>query len=81
MKAGAKNRREEREQVNIMKSQVKEMRKAALAIQFKEWTVDVSDRIPVTQVTRDDPFKQHCDCSRRGNGSLCGSAICPGMAA
>ncbi|XP_010138762.1 PREDICTED: EF-hand calcium-binding domain-containing protein 5-like [Buceros rhinoceros silvestris] len=52
MKAGAKNRREDREKVNTMKSQVKEMRKAALAIQFKEWTVDVGGRIPVALVQR-----------------------------
>lgn len=55
MKAGAKDRREDREKVNTMKSQVKEMRKAVLTIQFKEWTVDVGGRIPVALVTRNDP--------------------------
>ncbi|XP_008945447.1 PREDICTED: EF-hand calcium-binding domain-containing protein 5-like, partial [Merops nubicus] len=50
MKAEAKNKRQEREQVENMKSQVKEMRKEALAVQFKEWTVDVSGRIPVAMV-------------------------------
>uniref|UniRef100_A0A663MFX1 EF-hand calcium binding domain 5 n=1 Tax=Athene cunicularia TaxID=194338 RepID=A0A663MFX1_ATHCN len=47
MRAEAKNKRKEREQVDNMKSQLKEMRKEALAIQFKQWTVDVSGRIPV----------------------------------
>lgn len=55
MKVEAKNKRKDREQVDNMKSQVKEMRKEALAIQFKEWTVDVSGRIPVALVTRQDP--------------------------
>ena len=55
MKAEAKNKRKDREQVDNMTSQVKEMRKEALAIQFKEWTVDVSGGIPVAQVTREDP--------------------------
>ncbi|XP_050765162.1 EF-hand calcium-binding domain-containing protein 5 [Gymnogyps californianus] len=50
MKAEAKNKRKDREQVDNMTSQVKEMRKEALAIQFKESTVDVSGRIPVAQV-------------------------------
>uniref|UniRef100_A0A8B9TQV8 EF-hand calcium binding domain 5 n=1 Tax=Anas platyrhynchos TaxID=8839 RepID=A0A8B9TQV8_ANAPL len=47
MKAEAKTKRKEREQVENMKSEQKEMRKEALAIQFKEWTVDISGRIPV----------------------------------
>ncbi|KAM6118574.1 EF-hand calcium-binding domain-containing protein 5 [Phoenicopterus ruber ruber] len=50
MKSEAKNKRKEREQVDNMKSQVKEMRKEALAIQFKEWTADVSGRIPIALV-------------------------------
>ncbi|XP_026717558.1 EF-hand calcium-binding domain-containing protein 5 [Athene cunicularia] len=50
MRAEAKNKRKEREQVDNMKSQLKEMRKEALAIQFKQWTVDVSGRIPVALV-------------------------------
>ncbi|KAM6192534.1 EF-hand calcium-binding domain-containing protein 5 [Sarcoramphus papa] len=50
MKAEAKNKHKDREQVDNMTSQVKEMRKEALAIQFKEWTVDVSGGIPVAQV-------------------------------
>ncbi|XP_068010616.1 EF-hand calcium-binding domain-containing protein 5 isoform X1 [Melanerpes formicivorus] len=50
MKAEVKSKREAREQLAAMKSKVKEMRKEALAIQFKEWTVDVSDRIPVALV-------------------------------
>ena len=55
MKSETKNKRKEREQVDNTKSQVKEMRKEALAIQFKEWTVDVGGRIPVALVTRNDP--------------------------
>lgn len=55
MKAEVKNKRKAREQLATMKSKVKEMRKEALAIQFKEWTVDGSDRVPVALVTRDDP--------------------------
>ncbi|KAI6074369.1 EF-hand calcium-binding domain-containing protein 5 isoform X1 [Aix galericulata] len=47
MKAEAKTKRKEREQVENLKSEQKEMRKEALAIQFKEWTVDISGRIPV----------------------------------
>nr|XP_009930358.1 PREDICTED: EF-hand calcium-binding domain-containing protein 5 [Opisthocomus hoazin] len=50
MKSETKNKRKEREQVDNTKSQVKEMRKEALAIQFKEWTVDVGGRIPVALV-------------------------------
>ncbi|XP_065503486.1 EF-hand calcium-binding domain-containing protein 5 [Caloenas nicobarica] len=50
MKSEAKNIRKERQQVENMKAQAKEMRKEALAIQFKEWTVDVSGRIPVALV-------------------------------
>ncbi|XP_072738569.1 EF-hand calcium-binding domain-containing protein 5 isoform X2 [Ciconia boyciana] len=50
MKSEAKNKRKEREQLDNRKSQAKEMRKEALAIQFKEWTVDVSGRIPVALV-------------------------------
>ncbi|XP_014808478.1 PREDICTED: EF-hand calcium-binding domain-containing protein 5 [Calidris pugnax] len=50
LKSEAKNKRKEREQVEIMKSQVKKMRKEALAVQFREWTVDVSGRIPVALV-------------------------------
>ncbi|XP_068512450.1 EF-hand calcium-binding domain-containing protein 5 [Anas acuta] len=50
MKAEAKTKRKEREQVEKMKSEQKEMRKEALAIQFKEWTVDISGRIPVALI-------------------------------
>ncbi|XP_062448801.1 EF-hand calcium-binding domain-containing protein 5 [Rhea pennata] len=50
MKFEAKNKRKQREQVENIKSQVKEMRKEALAIQFKEWTMDVSGRIPIALV-------------------------------
>lgn len=54
MKAEAKVKRKEREELENMKSQVKLMRKEALAIQFEEWTVDVSGRIPIALVTRKD---------------------------
>lgn len=54
MKSEAKTKRKEREQADRMKCQQKEMRKAALATQFKEWRVDVSGRIPVALVTRLD---------------------------
>nr|XP_009671286.1 PREDICTED: EF-hand calcium-binding domain-containing protein 5 [Struthio camelus australis] len=50
MKFEAKSKRKQREQVENIKSQVKEKRKKALAIQFKEWTVDVSGRIPIALV-------------------------------
>ncbi|XP_053941192.1 EF-hand calcium-binding domain-containing protein 5 [Cuculus canorus] len=50
MKAEATNKRKERERVEKMKSQVKAMRKEALAMQFKEWRVDVTGRIPVALV-------------------------------
>ncbi|XP_010144901.1 PREDICTED: EF-hand calcium-binding domain-containing protein 5 [Eurypyga helias] len=50
MKLEAKNKRKDREQVDNMMSQVKEKRKEALAIVFREWTVDVSGRIPVALV-------------------------------
>ncbi|XP_037229000.1 EF-hand calcium-binding domain-containing protein 5 [Falco rusticolus] len=50
MKAEAKSKRHNREQVDNMKSQVKEMRKEALANQFKQWTVDVNGRIPAALV-------------------------------
>ncbi|KAK2537431.1 hypothetical protein Q9233_002735 [Columba guinea] len=50
MKSEAESIRKERQQVENMKAQVKEMRKEALAIQFKEWTVDISGRIPVALV-------------------------------
>ncbi|XP_010220255.1 PREDICTED: EF-hand calcium-binding domain-containing protein 5 [Tinamus guttatus] len=50
MKFEARSKRNQREQVENIKSQVKEKRKEALAIQFKEWTVDVSGRIPIALV-------------------------------
>ncbi|KAM6049519.1 EF-hand calcium-binding domain-containing protein 5 isoform 1-T2 [Chlamydotis macqueenii] len=50
MKAEAKNNWKEREQVDNMKSQEKEMRKEALATQFKEWAADVRGRIPLALV-------------------------------
>ncbi|XP_019366784.1 PREDICTED: EF-hand calcium-binding domain-containing protein 5 [Gavialis gangeticus] len=50
MKSEVKKKREQREQVERIKSQVTEMRKQALAVQFKEWTLDVSGRIPLALV-------------------------------
>ncbi|XP_065550914.1 EF-hand calcium-binding domain-containing protein 5 isoform X3 [Lathamus discolor] len=50
MKAEAKVKHKEREELENTKSQVKLMRKEALAIQFEEWTVDVSGRIPIALV-------------------------------
>uniref|UniRef100_A0A7M4F639 EF-hand calcium binding domain 5 n=1 Tax=Crocodylus porosus TaxID=8502 RepID=A0A7M4F639_CROPO len=50
MKSEVKKKREQREQVERIKSQVTEMRKEALAVQFKEWTLDVSGRIPLALV-------------------------------
>uniref|UniRef100_A0A8C3XR49 EF-hand calcium binding domain 5 n=1 Tax=Chelydra serpentina TaxID=8475 RepID=A0A8C3XR49_CHESE len=47
MKSEVKKNREQREQVEKIKSQVTEMRKEALAVQFKEWTLDVSGRLPL----------------------------------
>ncbi|CAM2104171.1 unnamed protein product [Caretta caretta] len=50
MKSEVKKNREQRKQVEKIKSQVAEMRKEALAVQFKEWTLDVSGRLPLTLV-------------------------------
>ncbi|TFJ99506.1 EF-hand calcium-binding domain-containing protein 5 [Platysternon megacephalum] len=47
MKSEVKKNREQREQVEKIKSQVTEMRKEALAVQFKEWTLDVSGKLPL----------------------------------
>uniref|UniRef100_K7FPB9 EF-hand calcium binding domain 5 n=1 Tax=Pelodiscus sinensis TaxID=13735 RepID=K7FPB9_PELSI len=52
MKSEVKKNREQREQVEQIKAQVAEMRKEALAVQFKEWTLDVSGRLPLALVTR-----------------------------
>ncbi|XP_075760704.1 EF-hand calcium-binding domain-containing protein 5 isoform X1 [Pelodiscus sinensis] len=50
MKSEVKKNREQREQVEQIKAQVAEMRKEALAVQFKEWTLDVSGRLPLALV-------------------------------
>uniref|UniRef100_A0A8B9G9N7 EF-hand calcium binding domain 5 n=1 Tax=Amazona collaria TaxID=241587 RepID=A0A8B9G9N7_9PSIT len=74
MKAEANIKRKEREELENMKSRVKLMRKEALAIQFREWTVDVSGRIPIvlyvhsyTEHFPDDMFqemlKHLCRCA------------------
>lgn len=40
-----------REQVESIQSQVMEKRKGALSLQFQEWTLDVSGRIPLALVS------------------------------
>lgn len=55
MKAEAKNKREEREELERQKAEETKRRKEVLAALFKEWTVDDSDRIPAALVTRGDP--------------------------
>ncbi|OXB59523.1 hypothetical protein ASZ78_004496 [Callipepla squamata] len=50
MKSEAKTKRQEREQEDSMKCQQKERQKAALATQFKEWTAEVSGRIPLALI-------------------------------
>ncbi|KAF7244284.1 EF-hand calcium-binding domain-containing protein 5 [Varanus komodoensis] len=47
MKTLVKEKREQREQVQKIKGDVQDMRRKALATQFKEWTQDVSRRIPL----------------------------------
>ncbi|KAJ7402370.1 EF-hand calcium-binding domain-containing protein 5 isoform X2 [Pitangus sulphuratus] len=47
LKAEAKEKREAREEMERKKAEEREMRKEALTVLFKEWTVDGKDRIPV----------------------------------
>ncbi|KFP92609.1 EF-hand calcium-binding domain-containing protein 5, partial [Apaloderma vittatum] len=75
MKVEAENKCKDREQVENITAQVKEMRKEALAIQFKEWTVDDSGRIPLAQVTGDDPVQNHVYGVPNGN-CLLSKPIC-----
>ncbi|XP_072209734.1 EF-hand calcium-binding domain-containing protein 5 [Excalfactoria chinensis] len=75
MKSEAKTKRKEREQAENMKRQQKEMRKAALAAQFKEWAADVNGRIPVAliqsalriflDVCASTPIDARKDCERK----------------
>ncbi|XP_068066618.1 EF-hand calcium-binding domain-containing protein 5 [Anomalospiza imberbis] len=50
MKAEAKNKREEREEMERQKTEETARRKEVLAALFKEWTVDGRDRIPAALV-------------------------------
>ncbi|RMC10703.1 hypothetical protein DUI87_12414 [Hirundo rustica rustica] len=50
MKAEAKNKREEREEVERQKAEETARRKEVVAALLKEWTVDGSDRIPAALV-------------------------------
>ncbi|XP_027747330.1 EF-hand calcium-binding domain-containing protein 5 isoform X1 [Empidonax traillii] len=50
MKAEAKEKREAREEMERKQAEERGMRKEALTVLFKEWTVDGKDRIPVALV-------------------------------
>lgn len=78
MKSEAKTKRKEREQAERMKCQQKEMRKAALATQFKEWTADVNGRIPVALVTRLLFGNALLWSFQRGGRASCDGAVCRG---
>uniref|UniRef100_A0A670KEV1 EF-hand calcium binding domain 5 n=1 Tax=Podarcis muralis TaxID=64176 RepID=A0A670KEV1_PODMU len=47
MKTLVKEKRKQREQVEKIKTHVRNMRKEALSMQFKEWTMDLTGQIPV----------------------------------
>ncbi|XP_033028489.1 EF-hand calcium-binding domain-containing protein 5 [Lacerta agilis] len=47
MKTLVKEKRKQREQVEKIKTHVRDMRKEALSMQFKEWTADLTGQIPV----------------------------------
>ncbi|XP_015277516.1 PREDICTED: EF-hand calcium-binding domain-containing protein 5 [Gekko japonicus] len=47
LKELVKEKRKQREQVEEIKNRVKAMRKKALAVQFREWTLDTSLQIPL----------------------------------
>lgn len=55
MRAEAKSKREEREEVERQKAEETARRKEVLAALFREWTVDGDYRIPAALVTRGDP--------------------------
>ncbi|XP_060124303.1 EF-hand calcium-binding domain-containing protein 5 isoform X2 [Zootoca vivipara] len=50
MKTLVKEKRKQREQVEKIKTHVRDMRKEALSMQFKEWTMDLTGQIPVLLV-------------------------------
>ncbi|KAL8198990.1 UNVERIFIED_CONTAM: hypothetical protein K2H54_031288 [Gekko kuhli] len=50
LKELVKEKRKQREQVEEIKNCVKAMRKKALAVQFREWTLDTSSQIPLVLV-------------------------------
>uniref|UniRef100_A0ABM5ENK9 EF-hand calcium-binding domain-containing protein 5 n=1 Tax=Pogona vitticeps TaxID=103695 RepID=A0ABM5ENK9_9SAUR len=50
VKALVEEKRQQREQVEKIKSRVEELRKLALALQFKEWTRDTSGQIPLALI-------------------------------
>ena len=50
VKTLVEEKRQQREQVEKIKSRVEELRKQALALQFKEWTRDTSGQIPLALV-------------------------------
>ncbi|XP_053131357.1 EF-hand calcium-binding domain-containing protein 5 isoform X2 [Hemicordylus capensis] len=50
MKTLVKEKRQQREEVKNIKSQVTDMRKEALGVQFSEWTLDASGQIPLALV-------------------------------
>ncbi|XP_027717508.1 EF-hand calcium-binding domain-containing protein 5 [Vombatus ursinus] len=47
MKKEVKEKREQRENINKIKTHVGKMRKEALAVQFKEWLLDINGKIPL----------------------------------
>nr|XP_020659139.1 EF-hand calcium-binding domain-containing protein 5 [Pogona vitticeps] len=50
VKALVEEKRQQREQVEKIKSRVEELRKQTLALQFKEWTRDTSGQIPLALI-------------------------------
>lgn len=64
MKAEAKNKREEREEMERQKAEETARRKELLAALFKEWTMD-DWRIPAALVTKGDPAVVVADRTKR----------------
>lgn len=50
MKHLVKEKRHHREEVEDIKAQVAKMRKEALGVQFKEWTQDANESMPLALV-------------------------------
>lgn len=65
MKAEAKKKREEREEIERQKAEETARRKEVLVALLKEWTVDEYDRIPAALVTRGDPAVVVADRTKR----------------